>query len=65
MENNQLKNKKQLTENPTTNELKKHSSRLVGGMETGSQGSKNAQKGGSWWTGMGEADGGLRYPTFE
>ena len=30
--------------------MKKHSSRLVGGVETGSQGGKELQ-GGSWWTG--------------
>ena len=51
----------------TIKELKKkHSSRLVGGVETGSQGGEDSQQGGSWRTGTGKvAAGGMGSPTFE
>ena len=46
---------------PTTKELKKkHSSRPVGGAETGSWGGEDSQQGNGWRTGAGEvAAGGL------
>ena len=54
--NHQNCQKIELYGSPTTKELKKkHSSRLVGGAEIGSQGGEDAQQGGSWWTGEEEA----------
>ena len=47
--NNQNCQKIELYGSLMTKELKKkHSSRLVGGAETGSQGGKDSQQGGSW-----------------
>ena len=47
--NNQNCQKIELYGSPTTKELKqKHSSRMVGGEETGSQGGDNLRQGGSW-----------------
>ena len=49
---NQNCQKMELYGSPTTNELKKkHLSRLVGGVETGSQGREDTWQGGSWRTG--------------
>ena len=51
----------ELYESPTNKEWKKHSSRLVGGADMGSQGRRTCKKvaaggmgrwGGSWWTGI-------------
>ena len=50
--NNQNCQKIELYGSPTTKKLKKkHSSRLVGGAETGSQGREDMRQGGSWKTG--------------
>ena len=50
--NNQNCQKITLNGSPTTKELKKnHSSRLIGGVETGSWGGEVTQQGGSWRTG--------------
>ena len=49
----QFKNKKQPEPHgsPTTKEIKKkHSSRPVGGVETGSRGGEDLSQGGGWWT---------------
>ena len=49
--NNKNCQKIELYGNPTTKELKKkHSLRLVGGVETGSRGRQDTQQGGGWWT---------------
>ena len=48
--NSQNYQKIKLHGSPITKELKKHSSRPVGGAETGSQGREDAQQGDSWWT---------------
>ena len=49
--NNQNCQKTEQYVSPTTKELKKkHSSRLVGGAETGSQGGENSRQGSSWRT---------------
>ena len=49
----------------TARKLKKHSSRLVGGAETGSRGGEDAQQGSGWRTCVGELEaGGLGHPTL-
>ena len=72
-ENNQNCQKIKLYGSPTTKELKKHSSRPVGGAETGSWGGKDSWQGSSWRTGADEAEtagpgevgtGGPGGPTF-
>ena len=72
-DNNKFKNKHnqncqkiELYRSPTTKELKKkHSSRLIGGADTGSQGREDSQKGGSWRTEANEvAAGRVGSPTF-
>ena len=63
--NNQNFQKIETYGSPTTKELKKLSSRLVGGVEMGSQGGENSQQGGGWRMGSGEAAAGkLGSPTF-
>ena len=53
--NNQNYQKIELYGSLTTKELKKkHSSRLVGGVETGNWGGEDSRQGGSWRTGTGE-----------
>ena len=56
----------ELYRSPTTKELKKkHSPRLVGRVEMGSQGGGNSQQGGGWRAGEGEtAVGRSGGPTF-
>ena len=50
--NNLNSQKTDLYGSPTTKELKKkHSFRLVGGVETGSWGGENVRQGGGWRTG--------------
>ena len=54
--NNQNCQKSLLFGSPTIKKLKKkHSSRQVGGTETGSWGGEDSQQGGTWSTGEGEA----------
>ena len=64
--NNQNCQEIKLYGNPTTKALnKKHSSRLVGGAEMGSQGGEDSQQGSSWRTGVGAAAArGVGGPTF-
>ena len=47
---NQNCQKIELYGSPTTKELKKHSSRPVGGVKTGSRGREDSQQGGGWWS---------------
>ena len=57
--NNQNCQKIELYGSPTTKELKKkHSFRLVGRAEVGSQGGEDSWQGGSWRTRMGELEAG-------
>ena len=57
--NNQKYQKIELYLSLTTRELKKkHSFRLVGGAEMGSQGGEDVQQGGGWKTGEGKASAG-------
>ena len=64
--NNQNCQKIELYGSPTTKKLKKkHSSRLVGGAEMGSQGGQNLGQGSSWKTAAGKVEaGGVGSPTF-
>ena len=64
--NNQNCQKIKLYGSPTIKELKKkHSSRPVGGVETGSWDGEDSQQGGGWRTRMGKAAaGGVGGPTF-
>ena len=65
--NNQNCQKIELYVSPTTKELKrKHSLRLVGGVEMGSQGGEDTRRGGSWRTRAGKvASGRWGGPTFK
>ena len=66
--NNQNGQKTELCGGSTTKEVKKkHSSRLVGGVEMGSQGRKDMWRGGGWWLAAGAGmavAGGPGGPTF-
>ena len=64
--NNQNCQKIKLYGSPTTKELKKkHSSRLVGGAEMGSQGRKDSKQGCGWRTRVGKVTtGGPSGPTL-
>ena len=48
--NNQNCQKIKLHGTSTTKEIKKYSSRLVGGAQTGRWGGEDSQQGGGWWT---------------
>ena len=66
IKNNQNCQKIKLYGSPITKEYKKkHSSRLVGGVEMGSQDAVDSQQGDGWRTWAGKAvDGGADSPTF-